>query len=66
MRPGAERQAAPACLTGRRGGRSGRLLDVEEQGTASEGNAGGGRRDRVTRGARSEGRRAARRWPARQ
>jgi hypothetical protein len=31
-RPGAERQAAPACLTGRRGGRSGRLPDVENEG----------------------------------
>jgi hypothetical protein len=29
-----------------------RLPDVEERGTASEGNAGGGRRDRATRGAR--------------
>jgi hypothetical protein len=27
-----------------------RLPDVEERGTASEGNAGGGRRDRATRG----------------
>jgi hypothetical protein len=54
-----ERRAAPACLTGRRGGHSGHLLDVEERGAASAGNAGGGRRDRATRGARSEGRRAA-------
>jgi hypothetical protein len=29
-RPGAERQTALVCLTGRRGGRSGRLPDVEE------------------------------------
>jgi hypothetical protein len=29
-----------------------RLPDMEERGTASEGNAGGGRRDRATRGAR--------------
>jgi hypothetical protein len=36
-----------------------RLPDVEERGTASEGNAGGGRRDRATRGARSGWRRAA-------
>jgi hypothetical protein len=59
MRPGAERHAAPACLTGWRGGRSERLPDVEGQGAASEGNTGGGRRDRATRGARSEGHRAA-------
>jgi hypothetical protein len=58
-RPGAERQAAPACLTGRRGGRSGHLPDVEERGATSAGNAGGGRRDRATRGARCRGRRAA-------
>jgi hypothetical protein len=58
-RLGAERRAAPTCPTGRRGSRSGRLPDVEERGTASEGNAGGGRRDRATCGARSEGRRAA-------
>jgi hypothetical protein len=59
MQPGAERQAAPACLTGRRDGRSGRLPDVEERGATSAGNAGGGRRDKATRGARCRGRRAA-------
>jgi hypothetical protein len=36
-----------------------RLPDVEERGTASEGNAGGGRRDRATRGVRSGWRRVA-------
>jgi hypothetical protein len=36
-----------------------RLPDVEERGTASEGNAGGGRRVRATRGARSRWCRAA-------
>jgi hypothetical protein len=30
--PDTERRAAPACLTGRRGGRLGLLPDVEEQG----------------------------------
>jgi hypothetical protein len=35
------------------------LPDVEERGTASEGNAGGGRRDRATCGAGSGWRRAA-------
>jgi hypothetical protein len=59
MRPGTEWRAAPACPTGRRGGRSGRLPDVEERGTTSEGNAGGGRRDRAMLGAR---RRAAGAW----
>jgi hypothetical protein len=62
-RPGAERRAAPACLTGRRGSRSGRLPNVEERGTASEGNAGGGRRDRAMRGARRKAA-GARGWPA--
>jgi hypothetical protein len=57
-RPGAERQTAPVCLTGRRGGRSGRLPDVEERGVASAGDAGGGRRSRATRGTRFIHRRA--------
>jgi hypothetical protein len=35
------------------------LPDVEERGSASEGNAGGGRRDRATRGERSGWCRAA-------
>jgi hypothetical protein len=51
-RPGIEQRAAPACSTGRCAGRSGRLPNVEERGTASEGNAGDGRRDRGTRGER--------------
>jgi hypothetical protein len=58
-RPGAERRAAPVCPTGRCGGRSGRLPDVEKRGAASAGDAGGGRRSRATRGARGRGRRAA-------
>jgi hypothetical protein len=53
--PDTERRAAPACLTGRRGGRSGCLPDVEEQGAASAGTAGGGRRDGSTRGASRRG-----------
>jgi hypothetical protein len=51
----AERRAAPACLMGRRGGRSGHLPDVEERGAASAGNAGDERRNRATRGARCRG-----------
>jgi hypothetical protein len=38
------------------------LPDVEERGTASEGNAGGGRRVRATHGARSGWHRAAGAW----
>jgi hypothetical protein len=55
MQPDAERRAVPACLTGRRGGRSGRLPNVEEQGAASAGTAGCGRRDGSTRGASRRG-----------
>jgi hypothetical protein len=59
--PGEERQAAPACLTGRRGGRSGRLPDVEKRGAASAGDADGGRRSRATRGVRCRGAQSCRR-----
>jgi hypothetical protein len=49
--PDAERRAAPACLTGRRGGRSGHRPNVEGGGMASAGTAGDGRKSSVTRGA---------------
>jgi hypothetical protein len=59
-RKGRERSCGQAQSGGRRrharrGGVAAaweRLPDVEERGTASEGNTGGGRRDRATRGAR--------------
>jgi hypothetical protein len=65
-RPGTERRRRRARWGGVAAARE-RLPDVEERGTASEGNAGGGRRDRATleRGAELQELRGGRRQESR-